>query len=49
LFDNIPLTALALTKNGFDWGLLAFAVGFAGSIMLSVFGWNAASLPVAAH
>ena len=32
LFDNIPLTALALTKNGFDWGLLAFAVGFGGSM-----------------
>jgi len=32
LFDNIPLTALALAKNGFDWGLLAFAVGFAGSM-----------------
>jgi Na+/H+ antiporter NhaD/arsenite permease-like protein len=32
VFDNIPLTALALAKNGFDWGLLAFAVGFAGSM-----------------
>ena len=32
VFDNIPLTALALAKDGFDWALLAFAVGFAGSI-----------------
>lgn len=32
VFDNIPLTALALARNGFDWGLLAFAVGFAGTM-----------------
>ncbi len=32
VFDNIPLTALAIAKNDFDWGLLAFAVGFAGSM-----------------
>lgn len=30
-FDNIPLTALSLKLGGFDWGLLAYAVGFAGS------------------
>src|SRR6185312_10843236 len=30
LFDNIPLTALALKQGGYDWGYLAFAVGFGG-------------------
>jgi Na+/H+ antiporter NhaD/arsenite permease-like protein len=33
VFDNIPLTALALEQNGYDWGLLAFAVGFGGSMV----------------
>ena len=33
VFDNIPLTALALKQGGFDWGLLAYAVGFGGSMM----------------
>lgn len=32
-FDNIPLTALAIKQGGYDWGLLAFAVGFGGSMM----------------
>jgi Na+/H+ antiporter NhaD/arsenite permease-like protein len=32
VFDNIPLTALALNQGGYDWGLLAFAVGFGGSM-----------------
>ncbi len=32
-FDNIPLTKLALTQGGFDWGLLAFAVGYGGSML----------------
>jgi hypothetical protein len=32
-FDNIPLTALALKQGGFDWGYLAYAVGFGGSMM----------------
>ena len=32
VFDNIPLTALALGQGGYDWALLAFAVGFGGSI-----------------
>ena len=32
VFDNIPLTALALKQGGYDWPLLAFAVGFGGSI-----------------
>jgi Na+/H+ antiporter NhaD/arsenite permease-like protein len=32
-FDNIPLTALALKQGGYDWGVLAFAVGFGGSML----------------
>ena len=32
IFDNIPLTALALGQGGYDWGLLSFAVGFGGSM-----------------
>jgi Na+/H+ antiporter NhaD/arsenite permease-like protein len=32
VFDNIPLTALALKQGGYDWGMLAFAVGFGGSM-----------------
>lgn len=33
VFDNIPLTALALHQGGYDWGLLAYAVGFGGSMI----------------
>jgi Na+/H+ antiporter NhaD/arsenite permease-like protein len=33
VFDNIPLTALAIEQNGYDWALLAYAVGFGGSMM----------------
>lgn len=33
LFDNIPLTALALRQGGYDWALLAYAVGFGGSML----------------
>lgn len=33
VFDNIPLTALALKQGGYDWGVLAFAVGFGGSML----------------
>jgi Na+/H+ antiporter NhaD/arsenite permease-like protein len=33
VFDNIPLTALALRQGGYDWALLAYAVGFGGSII----------------
>jgi len=33
VFDNIPLTALALQQGGYDWGILAFAVGFGGSMI----------------
>src|SRR5262249_10878895 len=33
VFDNIPLTALALNQGGYDWALLAYAVGFGGSVV----------------
>jgi Na+/H+ antiporter NhaD/arsenite permease-like protein len=33
VFDNIPLTALALRQGGYDWGFVAFAVGFGGSMI----------------
>ncbi|MFH0908296.1 MAG: citrate transporter [bacterium] len=33
VFDNIPLTKLALEQGGFDWGFLAYAVGFGGSMV----------------
>jgi hypothetical protein len=33
VFDNIPLTALALKQDGYDWGVLAYAVGFGGSMI----------------
>ena len=33
VFDNIPLTALALRQGGYDWGVLAYAVGFGGSMI----------------
>jgi len=32
VFDNIPLTKLALDQGGFDWGMLAYTVGFGGSM-----------------
>jgi Na+/H+ antiporter NhaD/arsenite permease-like protein len=32
-FDNIPLTALALGQGGYDWGMLAYAVGYGGSLL----------------
>lgn len=32
-FDNIPLTALAIEQGSYDWGMLAFAVGFGGSML----------------
>jgi hypothetical protein len=31
VYDNILLTALALKQGGYDWGLIAYAVGFGGS------------------
>jgi Na+/H+ antiporter NhaD/arsenite permease-like protein len=33
VFDNIPLTALALKQGGYDWGMLAYTVGFGGSML----------------
>jgi Na+/H+ antiporter NhaD/arsenite permease-like protein len=33
VFDNIPLTKLALDQGGYDWGILAFSVGFGGSMI----------------
>jgi Na+/H+ antiporter NhaD/arsenite permease-like protein len=32
-FDNIPLTALAIRQGGYDWGFLAYAVGYGGSML----------------
>src|SRR5438552_15563145 len=33
VFANKPLTALALKQGGYDWGFLAYAVGFGGSMI----------------
>lgn len=33
VFDNIPLTVLTLKQGGYDWGVLAYAVGFGGSMI----------------
>jgi Na+/H+ antiporter NhaD/arsenite permease-like protein len=33
VFDNIPLTKLALDQGGYDWGFLAFTVGYGGSML----------------
>ncbi|MDX9728319.1 MAG: hypothetical protein RBT50_03550 [Bacteroidales bacterium] len=33
VFDNIPLTKIALEQGGYDWGMLAYAVGFGGSMI----------------
>jgi Na+/H+ antiporter NhaD/arsenite permease-like protein len=33
VFDNIPLTALAIKQGGYDWGYLAYTVGFGGSMV----------------
>jgi Na+/H+ antiporter NhaD/arsenite permease-like protein len=33
VFDNIPLTKLALAQGGYDWALLAYCVGFGGSMV----------------
>lgn len=32
-FDNIPLTKLAISQNHYDWGLLAYTVGYGGSML----------------
>jgi Na+/H+ antiporter NhaD/arsenite permease-like protein len=33
IFDNIPLTKLCLDQGGYDWGVLAYSVGFGGSMI----------------
>jgi len=33
VFDNIPLTKLCLDQGHFDWGILAYSVGFGGSMI----------------
>jgi Na+/H+ antiporter NhaD/arsenite permease-like protein len=33
VFDNIPLTALAIFQGGYDWGMLAYSVGYGGSMI----------------
>jgi Na+/H+ antiporter NhaD/arsenite permease-like protein len=33
VFDNIPLTKLAIAQGGYDWGFLAYAVGYGGSMV----------------
>ena len=33
VFDNIPLTKLCLDQGHYDWGMLAFSVGFGGSMV----------------
>lgn len=33
VFDNIPLTALAIKQGSYDWGMLAYCVGFGGSMI----------------
>ena len=33
VFDNIPLTALALKQGGYDWPMLAYCVGFGGTMI----------------
>lgn len=33
IFDNIPLTKLAIQQGGYDWALLAYAVGYGGSMI----------------
>jgi Na+/H+ antiporter NhaD/arsenite permease-like protein len=32
-FDNIPLTKLAIQQGGYDWGYLAYCVGYGGSMV----------------
>ncbi|MBI5538654.1 MAG: citrate transporter [Bacteroidia bacterium] len=33
VFDNIPLTKLCLEQGCYDWGMLAYSVGFGGSMI----------------
>ncbi len=33
VFDNIPLTALGIKQDNYDWGVLAYCVGYGGSMI----------------
>jgi Na+/H+ antiporter NhaD/arsenite permease-like protein len=33
VFDNIPLTKLCLEQGHYDWGMLAYTIGFGGSMI----------------
>ncbi|HRT46871.1 MAG TPA: hypothetical protein P5151_01835, partial [Bacteroidales bacterium] len=33
VFDNIPLTKLCIDQGHYDWGMLAYTVGFGGSMV----------------
>lgn len=33
VFDNIPLTKICLEQGHYDWGILAYSVGFGGSMI----------------
>jgi Na+/H+ antiporter NhaD/arsenite permease-like protein len=33
VFNNIPLTALAIKQGNYDWGFLAYTIGFGGSMI----------------
>jgi len=33
VFDNIPLTKICLEQGNYDWGMLAYTVGFGGSMV----------------
>ena len=44
VFDNIPLTKLCLEQGGYDWGVLAYSVGFGGSMIW--FGSSAGCCPI---
>ncbi len=33
VLNNIPLTALALHQGGYDWGMLAYTIGYGGSMI----------------
>ena len=33
VFDNIPLTELGIKQNNYDWGMLAYCVGYGGSMI----------------
>ena len=33
VFDIIPLTALAIFQGGYDWAVLAYTVGYGGSLI----------------